>query len=123
MAIILGMVPRKHVSELETDEVQVFKDGRSIFLYHVADVPRHVEHDAVLVDGIAVVLNFDGDAVARRRIVTVVCQEQVWFRIAVPEVAGDKGIHDFRMFDAVWPDKVQRRVDEVRREGNILLAR
>ena len=122
VTVVLRQSPWERVRELEADEVQVLENGRFILLHHVADVAGYVEHDPLPVNGTAIVLDFDGDAVAGSLPFTVVGQQQVRLGVPVAEFARDEGVHEFRVIDAVGTDKVQGRVDEVGRERDVLFA-
>ena len=122
VTVVLRQSPWERVRELETDEVQVLENGRFVLLHHVADVAGYVEHDSLPVNGTAIVLDFDGDAVAGSLPFTVVGQQQVRLGVPVAEFARDEGVHEFRVIDAVGTDKVQGRVDEVGRERDVLFA-
>ncbi len=116
VTVVLRQSPWERVRELETDEVQVLENGRFVLLHHVADVAGYIEHDSLPVNGTAIVLDFDGDAVAGSLPFTIVGQQQVRLGVPVAEFARDEGVHEFRVIDAVGTDKVQGRVDEVGRE-------
>ena len=92
-------------------------------LFHAARETRHVEDQAVAVQRIVVlVLDVNGDAVAGCAVSAVVGQEQVGFDAAVPQFAGYIRVHKLRVLYAVRAHEVQRRVDEVGGERQVLLA-
>ena len=122
VAVLAGFFPRKRVEELECEQVQVFEDGRLVFLHHVAGKARHVKYNAILEQSSVFVLHLNGDAVAGALPATFVRQQQVGFGIAVPHFAGDEGVHDLRVLDAVGSVQVERRIYEVGCKGDILLA-
>ena len=122
VTIVLRQSPWESVRELEADEVQILKNWRFVLLHHVADMAGYVKHDTLPVNGTAIVLDFDGDAVAGSLPFTVVGQQQVRLGVPVAKFAWNEGVHEFRVLDAVGTDKVQGRVDEVGRERDVLLA-
>ena len=111
------------VKELEAYHVQVLKWGKVARLFHAACKARHVEDQAIAVQRIVVlVLDVNGDAVAGHAVAAVVGQEQVGLDAAVPNLAWNEWVHELRVLDAVRTHKVQRRVDEVGSEHQVLLA-
>ena len=111
------------VKELETYHVQVFERGEVARLFHAARKARHVEDQAVAVQRVVVlVLDVDGNAVAGQAVAAVVGQEQVGFDAAVSQFAGDVRVHELRVLNAVRTHEIQRRVDEVGSERQVLLA-
>ena len=111
------------VKELEAYHVKVLERGEIARLFHAARKARHVEDQAVAVQRIVVlVLDVNGDAVAGCAVSAVVGQEQVGFDAAVPQFAGYIRVHKLRVLYAVRAHEVQRRVDEVGGERQVLLA-
>jgi hypothetical protein len=67
--------------------------------------------------------NFDGDAVTRDVITTIIDQQQIRFNATVAKLSRNIRIHKLWVFDAIRADKIQRSINKVRREHQILLAR
>ena len=91
--------------------MQVFQAGKLSNLFHAARKACHVKNQTVIEQGIVIlVLNIDGDAVARDIFAAIVSQQQIGFNTTVTHFARNIGVYELRVLDAVRTDKVQRGI-------------
>ena len=121
MTVIRGILER--IEKLETDHMQVFQFRNGPFRHHVVRKASHAENQTIAVQGLMIfMLDFNRNAIARN-FATFICQQQIRFNTAMPQFTRNVWVHEFRIFDTVRTDQVQSRVNQVRCQRKIFLAR
>ena len=119
MAVIVRHAPRERVEKLETDKLEILEFRNLSARHHVAGVARHIEDKPVVVKIASLVLHVQGNPVAGLAITPFVDKHQVGFARLVAQLAGDVGVRQFHVGDAVGTHEVQAGVHEVLREGDV----
>lgn len=103
MAIIMAHFPRIGIEEQEADHVQVVQGFHLTHRHHAADMPCHVQHQAVAEDFATLVLNFYGHYVIGLLLATinriVLLQQHIGFRAPETKLAGNlNALNNFFIF-------------------------